>query len=119
MGTDKADHVFALVGSRPPRRRLIPASREKVACVAVGEALEIVLMLGLDLPERSRWLHLSDDASRPKPRGVDVGDGLFGHAALFVGEAEGAVEVAVPLDDGIAPRHYTPMSRYVLARAGL
>jgi Phosphatase len=25
----------------------------------------------------------------------------------------------VPLDDGIAPRHYLPMTRYLLARAGL
>ena len=39
--------------------------------------------------------------------------------ALFVGEAEGAVAVAVPLDDGLAPRHYLPLGEYVLHRAGI
>ena len=38
--------------------------------------------------------------------------------ALFVGEAEGSVAVAVPLDDGLAPRHYLPLGEYVLHRAG-
>jgi len=38
--------------------------------------------------------------------------------ALFVGEAEGNVAVAVPLDDGLAPRHYLPLGEYVLHRAG-
>jgi hypothetical protein len=52
--------------------------------------------------------------------GIDaIGFADSNDPALFVGEAEGVVQVAVPLDDGIAPRHYTPMSRYVLARAGL
>jgi hypothetical protein len=39
--------------------------------------------------------------------------------ALFVGEAEGTVRVGVPLDDGLAPRHYDAIGDYVLARAGL
>jgi hypothetical protein len=39
--------------------------------------------------------------------------------ALFVGEAEGSVAVAVPLDDGMAPRHYLPLGDYVLHRAGI
>jgi hypothetical protein len=39
--------------------------------------------------------------------------------ALFVGEAEGTVRVAVPLDDGLAPRHYEAIGDYVLARAAL
>jgi hypothetical protein len=52
--------------------------------------------------------------------GIDaIGFADSNDPALFAGEAEGAVDVAVPLDDGIAPRHYTPMTRYVLARAGL
>jgi hypothetical protein len=39
--------------------------------------------------------------------------------ALFVGEAEGAVAVAVPLDDNVAPHLYRPMTEYLLAAAGL
>jgi hypothetical protein len=37
--------------------------------------------------------------------------------ALFVGEAEGDVEVTVPLDDNVAPQLYGPMTAYVVARA--
>jgi len=52
--------------------------------------------------------------------GIDaVGFADSNDPALFVGEAEGLVRVTVPLDDGIAPRHYGPMTRYLLARAGL
>ncbi|MGW0367039.1 phosphatase [Streptomyces sp. NPDC002990] len=39
--------------------------------------------------------------------------------ALFVGEAEGRVSVAVPLDDGVRPDYYRPLARYVLDRASL
>ncbi|WP_328720139.1 phosphatase [Streptomyces sp. NBC_00247] len=39
--------------------------------------------------------------------------------ALFVGEAEGRVSVAVPLDDAVAAEHYLPVTRYVLNRARL
>jgi hypothetical protein len=38
--------------------------------------------------------------------------------ALFVGEHEGVVRVAVPLDDGLAPADYAPLGAYVLARLG-
>ena len=39
--------------------------------------------------------------------------------ALFVGEAEGQVSVAVPLDDAVRSDHYRPLTRYVLNRACL
>ncbi|MEV4426888.1 phosphatase [Streptomyces sp. R-07] len=39
--------------------------------------------------------------------------------ALFVGEAEGQVSVAVPLDDGVRSASYLPLTRYVLNRACL
>ncbi|MGW2282918.1 phosphatase [Streptomyces sp. NPDC001770] len=39
--------------------------------------------------------------------------------ALFVGEAEGRVSVAVPVDDAVAAEHYLPLTRYVLNRARL
>ncbi len=39
--------------------------------------------------------------------------------ALFVGEEEGVVAVAVPLDDNVAPHLYTPLTGYLLSAAGL
>ncbi|MQA94256.1 MAG: phosphatase [Streptosporangiales bacterium] len=39
--------------------------------------------------------------------------------ALFVGEAEGKIAVSVPLDDNVMPGHYLPLTRYLLAQAGL
>ncbi|NBE55510.1 phosphatase [Streptomyces boluensis] len=39
--------------------------------------------------------------------------------ALFVGEAEGRVAVAVPLDDAVRADYYRPLTRYVLNRARL
>ena len=39
--------------------------------------------------------------------------------ALFVGEAEGKVAVAVPLDDNVAPHLYAPLTAYLLHAAGL
>ncbi|MEU6314076.1 phosphatase [Streptomyces sp. NPDC047014] len=39
--------------------------------------------------------------------------------ALFVGEAEGRVSVAVPVDDGVRSDYYHPLARYVLGRASL
>jgi hypothetical protein len=39
--------------------------------------------------------------------------------APFVAEAIGEVEVAVPLDDGVRSEYYTPLTDYVLQRAGL
>lgn len=38
---------------------------------------------------------------------------------LFVSEAQGQVEVAVPLDDNVCPGLYAPLIAYVLERAGL
>ncbi|MET8142053.1 phosphatase [Sphaerisporangium sp. NPDC005288] len=35
---------------------------------------------------------------------------------LFVGEAEGKIAVTVPLDDNVFPRHYAPLTSYLIAR---
>ncbi len=48
-----------------------------------------------------------------------VGLGDTDDPALFVGEAEGRVSVAVPLDDAVRPGCYRPLTRYVLNRACL
>jgi hypothetical protein len=55
-----------------------------VARVAVGVALEVVLVLGLCLPERSGGRHLGDDLARPQTRGVDIGDRVLCDAALLL-----------------------------------
>jgi hypothetical protein len=39
--------------------------------------------------------------------------------ALFAGEAEGKIEVVVPLDDNVPPHYYTPLTVYLLARSSL
>lgn len=36
--------------------------------------------------------------------------------ALFVGEAEGKIAVAVPLDDNVLPKYYGPLTAYLLER---
>ncbi len=53
--------------------------------------------------------------------GVDsVGYADCNDPALFIAEAEGTVQVTVPLDDHVvSPRHYDPMTAYLLAEAGL
>ncbi len=69
-----------------------------MAGVAVGEALEVVLVFGFGLPEVGGGGEFGDDFSGPEVGGVDVGDGFFGDLFLFVGGVEdgGAVgEAAV------------------------
>jgi hypothetical protein len=39
--------------------------------------------------------------------------------ALFMGEAEGSIDVAVPLDDNVQPDLYEPVTAYLVAEAGL
>ncbi len=52
--------------------------------------------------------------------GIDaVGFADSNDPALFVGEAEGRVRVAVPLDDNVAAHLYAPLTAYLLDRAGL
>jgi len=53
--------------------------------------------------------------------GIDsVGYADSNDPALFLGEAEGTLQVTVPLDDHVAsPRHYDPLTAYLLDQAGL
>ncbi|MEY9487103.1 hypothetical protein RKD26_002897 [Streptomyces calvus] len=48
-----------------------------------------------------------------------VGPADVNDPAPFVGQAEGAVSVVVPLDDGVRAGDYLPLTRYVLNRACL
>ncbi|WP_415950485.1 phosphatase [Streptomyces sp. KLOTTS4A1] len=60
-------------------------------------------------------------AGRAGQRGIDaVGYADCNDPALFLGEAEGTVEVTVPLDDHVLdPRFYEPMTAFLLDAAGL
>jgi hypothetical protein len=60
------------------------------------------------------WAGAAGQAGIPSVGFADSND-----PALFVGEAEGAVAVSVPLDDNVAPHLYTPLTAYLLERAGL
>lgn len=52
--------------------------------------------------------------------GIDVvGFADSNDPALFVGEAEGKIQVAVPLDDNVLPVFYAPVTTYVIHYAGL
>src|SRR5256885_1655150 len=56
--------------------------------------LEVVLVLGLRLPEGSGRRNLGHDLSRPAARGIDVRDRLLGDPALLVVEVEDRRAVA-------------------------
>ncbi|SNT46156.1 Phosphatase [Actinomadura meyerae] len=52
--------------------------------------------------------------------GIDtVGFADCNDPALFAGAAEGKIDVVVPLDDGVSPHHYAPLTAYILDHAGL
>jgi len=60
------------------------------------------------------WAGAAGQAGVPSVGFADSND-----PGLFVGEEEGSVTVAVPLDDNVAPHLYGPMTDYLLDRAGL
>src|SRR5438876_12415002 len=79
--------------SRLPRdgagaARQHPARTCEVTRVSVRVTLEIVLMLGLGLPERPRRRHLGDHLAGPETRGLDIRDRVPGDATLLVVEIE-------------------------------
>ena len=67
---------------RPVRQR--PVRPDEVAGVTVRIFLQIILMLGLRLPERPDGRHLGDDLARPQAGSIDVGDGVFRDPLLLV-----------------------------------
>jgi hypothetical protein len=78
---------------RNPRRRRrsvlraggqSPSRAREVAGVAVRVPLQVVLVLGLGLPEGADRLHLGDDLARPQSGGVHVRDGVLGDPLLLV-----------------------------------
>jgi hypothetical protein len=72
----------------PPRPRRLSRSGSIRAelIVAVGVALEVVLVLGLGLPEGADLANLGHDLGAPEVRGV--GDRVLGDLALLVADIE-------------------------------
>ena len=67
-----------------------------MAGVAIGIVLEVVLVLGLGLPERSGRRNLGDHLAWPQTGGVDVGDRVLGDAPLLVIDMEDRGAIAGP-----------------------
>lgn len=57
------------------------------------------------------WAGAAGEAGVPTVGFADCND-----PALFVGEAEGKIAVSVPLDDNVLPRHYRPLTDYLIHR---
>src|SRR5204863_9965240 len=79
---------------RPLRKN--PVRADEMAGVAVGVLLEVVLMLGLGLPERARRGDFRHDLPGPAPPRLDLGNRLLGDAALFLVAVEDRRAVARP-----------------------
>ncbi|WP_285776845.1 phosphatase [Microtetraspora sp. NBRC 13810] len=57
------------------------------------------------------WAGAAGEAGLPTVGFADSND-----PALFVGEAEGKIQVTVPLDDNVLPRYYDPLTAYLVSR---
>ena len=68
--------------------------------------LQVVLMLGLSLPEGTGGHDFCHDLSWPQAGSIDIGDGVFSDALLFVVHVEdgrpiaGAYVIALPVASG-------------------
>src|SRR4051812_32098610 len=74
----------------------LPARSREMAGVAVRVALEVVLVLGLRLPEGDRLAELGYHRPGPKARCLDVGDRVLGDLALLLARVEDLGAVAGP-----------------------
>ena len=67
-----------------------------MAGVAMWNAFQVILVLGLSLPERTSRRNLSHDFTRPEPRRFHVGDCSLGDALLYGARIEDFRAVAKP-----------------------
>ncbi|MFD1544373.1 phosphatase [Nonomuraea guangzhouensis] len=58
------------------------------------------------------WAGAAGEAGVPTVAFADSND-----PGLFLGEAEGKIDVVVPLDDNVLPRHYAPLTAHLVTRA--
>src|SRR5689334_22270783 len=68
--------------------RQAPSRPHEVTGVSIRIFDQVVLVLGLGLPERTYRFYLGQDPSRPQPGRIDIGDGVERHASLLVGRVE-------------------------------
>ena len=77
---------------RPSRQP--PLGPHKMAGVAIGIPLQIILMLGLGLPKVARGRDLRHYLPRPKTGCVDIRDGVLGNPPLLLGRIEDGGPIA-------------------------
>src|SRR3546814_13931499 len=80
--------------SRGTSPRQLPVRANEMAVIAVGDALEIVLVFRLRLPEVACRRNFGNDALRPEAGRVDIGYCFFGRATLLVARVEDVGTVA-------------------------
>src|SRR6185369_1035233 len=89
-GRGSAPALFSFV---LPLRQL-PVRPNEVTGVTIWIFLQIILVLGLGLPERSGGCHLGDNLARPEAGSIDIGDGVFRDPLLLVIRIEDGRPVA-------------------------
>src|SRR3546814_6874344 len=73
---------LASARARASAARELPFGAHVVAGVTAGKFLQVILVLRFGLPEIARRFDLRHRLARPQAGGVDVGDGVAGHALL-------------------------------------
>src|SRR6185312_2619846 len=79
-------------GLLAPRQH--PAGPDEMAGVAAWVVLEVVLMLGLGLPEVAGRRQFGHHLARPQAGGIHVGDGVLGHLLLLAAGMEDGRAIA-------------------------
>src|SRR5579883_44985 len=86
--------VLPCLGLRAMRQ--LPVGTREVAGIAVGVALEVILVLGLRFPEGTNRRHFGHDLARPQAGGIDVGDRVLRNTLLFIVHVEDRGTIACP-----------------------
>src|SRR3546814_7853470 len=73
---------LASARARASAARQLPVRAHAVAGVTAGKFLQVILVLRFGLPEIAGRFDLRHRLARPQAGGVDVGDGVAGHALL-------------------------------------
>ena len=71
-----------------------PARTDEMTRVAIGIALQVVLVLGFRLPEVTSGSDFCHNPARPKARSIDVGDRVLREATLLIDGVEDRRAVA-------------------------
>src|SRR5262249_29628268 len=90
------DPLLRLLCNLVGANRQSPVRPDEMAGIAVGILLEIILMLGVGLPEVACPDDLRNDPARPQTLSIDRGDGFFGVLLLLVTGVADRTSVAGP-----------------------